>query len=135
MSTKLAQFGMIGTAVMGKNLALNIADHGYSVAVWNRERDMMLEAVKDTPLIPTDSLADLVKTLERPRKLMMLIQAGKPVDMVIDQLIPLLEKGDIVIDGGNSLFQDTKRREEKLGALDLNFFGVGVSGGEDGARH
>ena len=131
----LAQFGMIGLAVMGKNLALNVADHGYSVAVWNLERDHMLKAVAGTTLRPNDSLKDLVSALERPRKIMMMIKAGKPVDSVLEQLVPLLEPGDIVIEGGNSLYQDTQRREATLAQKQLNFFGVGVSGGEEGARH
>ena len=130
-----AQFGMIGLAVMGKNLALNVADHGYSVAVWNLERDQMLKAVAGSSLKPSDSLRELVGALEKPRKIMMMIKAGKPVDSVLKELVPLLEPGDIVIEGGNSWYQDTQRREAELAQKQLHFFGVGVSGGEEGARH
>jgi 6-phosphogluconate dehydrogenase len=130
-----AQFGMIGLAVMGKNLALNVADHGYSVAVWNLERDQMLKAVAGSSLRPNDGLKELVSSLERPRRIMMMIKAGKPVDSVLEKLVPLLEPGDIVIEGGNSWYQDTQRREAALAQKKLNFFGVGVSGGEEGARH
>ncbi len=137
MTQTLGQFGMIGMAVMGRNLALNIADHGFRVAVWNREPNLTEDAVKESGgrLIATASLAELVQCLEKPRKIMMMIQAGKPVDMVLEQLKPLLESGDIVIDGGNSLFEDTRRREAMYREAGLRFMGAGVSGGEDGARH
>jgi 6-phosphogluconate dehydrogenase len=132
----MADFGMIGLAVMGRNLAWNIVDHGYSVAVWNLEPETTAEviALEVAPLVPTDSLAALVAAVERPRRIMMMIQAGRPVDIVLDQLIPLLDPDDIVIDGGNSRYTDTQRREKKMAAAGLRFFGVGVSGGEDGAR-
>ncbi|MCA9597939.1 MAG: NADP-dependent phosphogluconate dehydrogenase [Myxococcales bacterium] len=130
-----AAFGMIGLGVMGKNLSLNISDHGYSMAVWNLEKDMMMKAVAGTALRPNDTLKDLVANLEKPRRIILLIKAGKPVDSVLDQLEPLLEPGDIVIDGGNSWYQDTQRREQRMAAKNINFFGMGVSGGEDGARH
>jgi 6-phosphogluconate dehydrogenase len=126
---------MIGTAVMGKNLAQNMSDHGFSVAVYNRELDMMEEAIRGTSLMPTKSLAELVATLERPRRIMMMIRAGAPVDSVLQDLSPLLEPGDIVIEGGNSWFEDTQRREAAMKEKGLYFFGVGVSGGEEGARH
>ncbi len=131
------QFGMIGLGVMGRNLAWNIADHGYSVATWNREPEMTDEVMKLAPgkLHPQGSLKELVASLEKPRRIMIMITAGKPVDMVLDALEPLLEPGDIVIEGGNSWFEDTQRREARVTAKGLNFFGVGVSGGEDGARH
>ncbi len=131
------QFGMIGLGVMGRNLAWNIADHGYSVATWNREQEMTDEVLKLAPgkLHPQGSLKELVASLETPRRIMIMITAGKPVDMVLDALEPLLEPGDIVIEGGNSWFEDTQRREARLTAKGLNFFGVGVSGGEDGARN
>jgi 6-phosphogluconate dehydrogenase len=132
---KKAQFGMIGTAVMGKNLALNILDHGYSVAAYNRELDMLEDAVKGTALQPAKTLAELVGALERPRCMMMMIRAGAPVDSVLGELSPLLEPGDIVIDGGNSWFEDTKRREAAMREKGIYFFGIGVSGGEEGARH
>jgi 6-phosphogluconate dehydrogenase (decarboxylating) len=131
------QIGMIGVGVMGRNLAWNIADHGYTVAAWNREREMLDEVLAAAPgkLHGTASLQELVACLERPRRLMIMITAGKPVDYVLDALEPLLEPGDIVIEGGNSWFEDTQRREARLTAKGLHFFGVGVSGGEDGARH
>jgi 6-phosphogluconate dehydrogenase len=131
-----AQFGMIGLAVMGRSLAMNIADHGFSVAVWNLETDVMKQVVADSgsKLIGHEALKDFVAGLERPRKIMMMIKAGKPVDLVIADLLPLLDAGDIVIEGGNSWFQDTRRREELLTSKGMNFFGVGVSGGEEGAR-
>ncbi len=137
MTQTLGQFGMIGMAVMGRNLALNIADHGFRVAVWNREPHLTDDAVKESGgrLIATASLAELVQSLEKPRKIMMMIQAGKPVDSVLELLKPLLESGDIVIDGGNSLFEDTRRREAMYREAGLRFMGAGVSGGEDGARH
>ncbi|MDX2052449.1 MAG: NADP-dependent phosphogluconate dehydrogenase [Polyangiaceae bacterium] len=137
MTDTLGQFGMIGMAVMGRNLALNIADHGFRVVVWNLEPALTASAVAESGgrLIPTATLAELVQALERPRKIMMMIQAGKPVDIVLEQLKPLLSPGDIVIDGGNSLFDDTRRREAMYREAGLRFMGSGVSGGEDGARH
>jgi 6-phosphogluconate dehydrogenase len=127
---------MIGMAVMGRNLALNIMDNGFKVAVYNRKPEPTQEAVKESggQLVPTKSLEEFVGALERPRRIMMMIKAGKPVDMVMDQLKPLLEPGDIVIDGGNSWFEDTQRREKSYREAGLKFFGVGVSGGEEGAR-
>ncbi len=132
-----AQFGVIGMAVMGRNLAMNIADQGYTVAVWNREPDTLAEAVawSDHTLQGYQTLAELVAALERPRKILMMIKAGAPVDAVLSDLTPLLEAGDIVIEGGNSRFEDTQRREQHLREQGLNYFGVGVSGGEEGARH
>src|SRR6185295_13754056 len=136
MSAK-ADFGMIGLAVMGRNLALNIQDHGFSVAVWNLETQVMESFVAenaDKRFTGTKTLADFVAALEKPRRIMMMIKAGKPVDAVLDQLKPLLEKGDIVIDGGNTHFEETRRREAELRKLGINFVGMGVSGGEEGAR-
>ena len=136
--TGTAKFGMIGLAVMGSNLALNVADHGYRVAVWNREVPRVDEFVAQNPgqkIIGTRTLADFVAALERPRRIMMLIKAGDPVDQVAASLKPLLEKGDILIDGGNSWFKDTQRREAALRADGINFFGCGISGGEEGARY
>jgi 6-phosphogluconate dehydrogenase len=128
---------MIGMAVMGRNLAFNLLDHDISVAAYNLEPQMTDSAVAESggKLLGTKSLADLVAAVERPRKIMMMIAAGKPVDIVLGQLEPLLEPGDIVIDGGNSFFEDTRRREREYAAAGLKFFGSGVSGGEDGARH
>jgi 6-phosphogluconate dehydrogenase len=132
-----AQFGMIGLFVMGRNLAMNVADHGFDVAVWNLETDVMEKVVAESggKLTGYKTMKEFVDGLERPRKIMMMIKAGKPVDIVIDQLIPMLDPGDIVIDGGNTWFRDTQRREELLTSKGMNFFGVGVSGGEEGARH
>jgi 6-phosphogluconate dehydrogenase len=130
-----AQFGMIGMAVMGKNLAHNILDHGYSIAAYNKELDMLEAATKGTPFVPAKTLKELVDALEKPRRIMMMIKAGSPVDSVLTELVPLLEPGDVVIDGGNSWFEDTRRREALLKEKGLFFFGVGVSGGEEGARH
>ena len=129
-------FGMIGMAVMGRNLALNILDHGFKVAVYNRQPEPTQAAVAESggKLVATSSLEELVATLERPRRIMMMIKAGAPVDSVMEQLKPLLEPGDIVIDGGNSWYEDTRRREKSYRDAGLKFFGVGVSGGEDGAR-
>ena len=132
-----ANFGMIGLAVMGRNLALNILDHGFSVAGFNREPSLTARAVAESGdrLRATNSLEALVGALERPRKIMMMIKAGEPVDSVLGQLKPLLDEGDIIVYGGNSWYEDTRRREKEYAAAGLRFFGVGVSGGEDGARH
>jgi 6-phosphogluconate dehydrogenase len=135
--TDKAQFGMIGMAVMGRNLSFNIADNGFSIAGYNREPEMLESAVEESggKIIPAKTFSTFVAKLERPRRIMMMIKAGAPVDMVLDSLSPLLDEGDIVIDGGNSWYLDTQRREKKMAEKGLRFFGVGVSGGEDGARH
>ena len=130
-------FGVIGLAVMGENLALNVESRGFPVAVYNRtaaktEAFMAKRAVgKD--VIPAYSVEEFVKTLERPRKILVMVKAGKPVDAVIEQLKPLLDEGDMIIDGGNSLYDDTERRTNDLEATGLGFVGMGVSGGEEGA--
>jgi 6-phosphogluconate dehydrogenase len=138
MSTQgKSDFGVIGLAVMGRNLALNINDHKFSVAAWNLEpelTDKFLGENKGRTLTGTKSLQELVASLERPRRILMMIMAGKPVDSVLEQLKPILEKGDIVIDGGNTHFNETRRREADLAKLGINFVGMGVSGGEEGAR-
>jgi 6-phosphogluconate dehydrogenase len=131
--------GMIGLAVMGSNMALNMADHGFRVAVYNLETDVMRRFVKehsDTPggLIGCRSLKKLVARLKRPRRIVMLIRAGAPVDSVIEKLTPLVDRGDVVVDGGNSLWTDTIRRERALAKRGVHFVGSGVSGGEEGAR-
>lgn len=128
---------MIGLAVMGRSLALNMADHGYQVAAYNRSDSLTEEMMQKYPHVRVHGYKDLkecVNSLTKPRKVMVMVKAGKPVDMVIEQLIPLLEEGDIIIDGGNSFFEDTIRREAYLKDKGLHFFGVGISGGEDGAR-
>ncbi|HVG23629.1 MAG TPA: NADP-dependent phosphogluconate dehydrogenase [Thermoanaerobaculia bacterium] len=132
-----SQFGMVGLGVMGANLALNVADHGFTVAVWNREWEKAQKFCAENPnrqIVAKQSLQEFVQQLERPRRIMLMIKAGGPVDEMIDKLMPLLEDGDIVIDGGNSWFKDTQRRAERLIADGLHFVGAGVSGGEDGAR-
>jgi 6-phosphogluconate dehydrogenase len=133
-----AQFGVIGLAVMGENLALNIEDHGFPIAVWNREPTVVDKFVgenKGKKITGTKSLEDFVKSLERPRRIIMMIKAGAPVDQTIDKLKPLLEKDDIIIDGGNSWFKDTQERTQRLAPTGLHFVGAGVSGGEEGARY
>ncbi|MEM8546927.1 MAG: NADP-dependent phosphogluconate dehydrogenase [Pseudomonadota bacterium] len=133
----MAAFGVIGTGVMGRSLALNLLDHDVSVAAWNLERDLLDAAVSESDgrLEAADSLEDLVARLEQPRRILMMITAGRPVDIVMQQLAPLLADGDIVIDGGNSQYTDTQRREEAWAERGLHFVGMGVSGGEEGARH
>src|SRR5579872_4780801 len=133
-----AQFGMIGLAVMGQNLAENIEEHGFSTAVWNLETEWVDKFVaknKGKKFTGTKTLEEFVKSLERPRRIMMMIKAGKPVDLTLEKLAPLLETDDIVIDGGNSWFEDTRRREADYAKKGLRFVGMGVSGGEEGARH
>jgi 6-phosphogluconate dehydrogenase len=133
------QFGLIGLAVMGQNLVLNAADHGFSVSVYNRTAaktgEFMAGEAKEKKITPTYTLEEFVASLERPRTIQIMVQAGGPVDAVINQLKPLLEEGDIIIDGGNSFFPDTERRAKELEAARLRFIGMGVSGGEEGARH
>jgi 6-phosphogluconate dehydrogenase len=138
VKAKQAQFGMIGLAVMGRNLALNVEEHGFPVAVWNLETEWVDSFVNENPgkqFIGTKSVEEFVRSLERPRRMMMMIRAGAPVDLTIERIKPLLEEGDILIDGGNSYFKDTQRREEALRKDGLCFVGSGVSGGEEGARH
>ncbi|HUC79428.1 MAG TPA: NADP-dependent phosphogluconate dehydrogenase [Flavisolibacter sp.] len=131
-------FGMIGIGVMGSNLLLNIADNGFAVIGFDlkQERADALEAAapKGTVVKGTTDIATMTQALKKPRKIMMLVPAGKPVDDVISNLLPHLEEGDIVIDGGNSFFKDTQRRFEELQPKGIHFFGMGVSGGEAGAR-
>ena len=130
---------LIGLAVMGRNLILNMNDHGFTVVAYNRTvskvDDFMNGAAKDTNIIGAQSIEEMVGHLKRPRRVMMLVKAGQPVDDFIDRVIPYLEQGDIIIDGGNSLYQDSIRRTEYLRARGLLFVGTGVSGGEEGARH
>ncbi|MGE0709533.1 MAG: NADP-dependent phosphogluconate dehydrogenase [Planctomycetota bacterium] len=133
-----AAFGVIGLGVMGRNLALNVMDRGYSVAVWNYERewvDAFLAEHPDRPLTGTQSFGQLAAALTRPRRILIMIKAGKPVDMTLEGLVPHLGPGDVVIDGGNSDYHDTRRREAALKAQGVHFVGMGVSGGEEGARH
>ncbi|MBE0548443.1 MAG: decarboxylating NADP(+)-dependent phosphogluconate dehydrogenase [Rubrivivax sp.] len=130
-------FGLIGLAVMGQNLVLNVESRGYTVSVFNRSAEVTARFVAAHPgkrLLGAETLAEFVASLARPRKVMLMVKAGAAVDEVIEQLLPLLEAGDIVIDGGNSLYTDTERRDARLSALGLRFVGAGVSGGEEGAR-
>ena len=133
----LQNFGLIGLAVMGENLALNVERNGFSIAVYNRTptktEAFMADRAKGKNVKPTFSLEEFVGSLERPRKLLVMVKAGNPVDATIDQLKPLLEPGDMIIDGGNSLYEDTDRRVADLEGMGLRFIGMGVSGGEEGA--
>jgi 6-phosphogluconate dehydrogenase len=137
--SKLSDIGLIGLAVMGQNLALNIADHGFRISVFNRTASKtraFVEAHPNTPggLVGCETIEEFVASLKRPRKVIILVQAGKATDAVIESLIPHLEPDDIVIDGGNALWTDTVAREKALRAKGLRFIGCGVSGGEEGAR-
>ncbi|MDU2063859.1 MAG: decarboxylating NADP(+)-dependent phosphogluconate dehydrogenase [Sporomusaceae bacterium] len=131
------QIGLIGLAVMGENLVLNMAGKGFSVAVYNRTTKKVTEFLGKKPAaLPIGgaySITELVNMLERPRKIMLMVKAGAPVDTMIEELVPHLEKGDIIIDGGNSFFQDTQRRFAELEKRGIGYIGMGVSGGEEGA--
>lgn len=132
-------FGVIGLAVMGENLALNVESRGFPIAVYNRTAsktdEFMATRGKGKDIKAAYSLEEFVQTLERPRKILVMVKAGAPVDAVIQQLKPLLEEGDMIIDGGNSLYEDTERRTNELEPTGLGFVGMGVSGGEEGALH
>ncbi|MEV6694314.1 NADP-dependent phosphogluconate dehydrogenase [Micromonospora sp. NPDC051196] len=132
-----AQIGVTGLAVMGRNLARNLARNGFTVALHNRSpertRSLVAEHGDEGTFVPTESLADFVAALERPRAVIIMVKAGGPTDAVINELVSLLEAGDIIIDCGNAHFADTRRREEALRAKGLHFVGTGVSGGEEGA--
>lgn len=133
---KLANIGMIGLGVMGQNLALNIERHGYSVAIWDREpavRERFVAASKGKKIVDSSSPEEFVRALEKPRKIILLVKAGDPVDWTINLIKPFLDKGDIIIDGGNSHFKDTERREQQLRAEGYFMIGSGTSGGEKGA--
>ena len=136
---KMADIGLIGLAVMGQNLALNMDDHKFTVAVYNRTTSKVDEflngSAKGTRIIGVHSLEELVNSLEKPRRIMLMVKAGQPVDDFIEQLILLLESGDIIIDGGNSNYEDTIRRTAYVESKGLLYIGTGISGGEDGARH
>ncbi len=139
MAKTHSDIGLIGLAVMGQNLALNIADHGFQISVYNRTTEKTEKFVAENPHTPggvvgTKTLEEFVQSLAKPRKIVILVQAGKGTDAVIDGLVPLLDQNDIVIDGGNALWLDTIRREKALREKGLRFIGSGVSGGEEGAR-
>jgi len=129
---------LIGLAVMGQNLILNMNDHGFTVVAYNRTTskvdEFLAKEAKGTKVLGAHSIEDMVKQLKRPRRVMMLVKAGQPVDDLIAQVVPHLEEGDIIIDGGNSLYQDTARRHKELESKDILYIGTGVSGGEEGAR-
>jgi 6-phosphogluconate dehydrogenase len=134
-----ADIGLIGLAVMGQNLALNIADHGFGIAVFNRTTskvdDFLQGPAKGKKVVGTHSLAEFFRALKRPRRAIFMVKAGSAVDELIRESMPFLEKGDILIDGGNSNFEDTRGRTEKLREKGILFLGVGISGGEEGARY
>jgi 6-phosphogluconate dehydrogenase len=132
-----SDFGLIGLAVMGQNLVLNVESRGFKVSVYNRTTSVTDEFVgknTDKKIVGEHTLEGFVQSLSSPRKVMIMVKAGAPVDAVIESLIPLLDKGDIIIDGGNSLYTDTERRDAYLTEKGLRFIGAGVSGGEEGAR-
>jgi len=135
---KKSDIGLIGLAVMGQNLVLNMSDHGFQVSVFNRTTSKVDAFVngeaRGHSVVGTYSIEELVASLKRPRRVMMMIKAGKPVDMTIDSLLPHLEPGDIIIDGGNSNYQDTIRRLEHVTSKGFYYIGTGISGGEEGAR-
>jgi len=136
MSEATSEIGLIGLAVMGQNLALNVADHGFKISVYNRTTSKMAEFVAahpDTPggLEGCETLESFVASLKRPRKVIILVQAGWATDKVIEGLVELMEEGDIIIDGGNAKWDDTIRREKELTTKGLRFIGSGVSGGEE----
>lgn len=133
----LAQIGVTGLAVMGRNLARNFARNGFTVAVHNRSpekmRSLLDEHGDEGDFIGSESLKDFVASLEKPRKIVIMVQAGEATDAVIDQLVPLVDEGDIIVDAGNAHYPDTRRRESDLSAKGIHFVGMGVSGGEEGA--
>ena len=139
MAEGSCDIGLIGLAVMGQNLVLNMNDHGFKVAVWNRTvskvDEFLANEAKGTQVVGAHSLAELVSLLKRPRRVMLMVKAGDTVDQMIEQLLPHLEPGDIIIDGGNSHFSDTTRRTRALAEKGILFIGTGISGGEEGARH
>ena len=138
MSEANCDIGLIGLAVMGQNLVLNMNDHGYKVAVFNRTvskvDDFIENEAKGTQVVGAHSVEEMCGLLKKPRRVMIMVKAGEVVDQTIEQVLPYLEKGDILIDGGNSLYTDSTRRTRDLAAKGILFIGTGVSGGEEGAR-
>lgn len=126
-------FGLIGLGTMGKSLLLNITDKGYRTVGYDNDSDKV-NALADTAIVGAQSLADFTQALSKPRKIMMLLPAGEIIDQVIAQLLPLLEAGDILMDGGNTFFKDTERRQAELKPTGIHYLGIGISGGEAGAR-
>jgi len=137
--TELARIGVTGLAVMGRNLARNLARHGHAVAVHNRSygrtKELVEEFGHEGTFLPAETAEQFVASLERPRRLVIMVKAGAPTDAVIDEFAPLLEPGDMIVDGGNAHFADTRRREQALRERGLHFVGAGISGGEEGALH
>ena len=139
-----ADIGLIGLGVMGQNLALNLADKGWKVVVWNRTvpgkeenvvDNFIANRAKGKGIIGSNELTDFVEALKAPRVILLMVQAGPAVDELMDKLLPLLDKGDILIDGGNSYYEDTERRVKELYDKGMYFVGCGISGGEEGALH
>ena len=131
-----ANFGVVGMAVMGRNLALNIESRGYTVAIYNRSKEKTEDVVACHPeknFVPSYDIESFVNSIEKPRRIMLMVQAGPGTDATIQALLPHLDKGDILIDGGNTFYKDTIRRNEELANSGINFIGTGVSGGEKGA--
>ena len=139
MAEPVADIALIGLAVMGQNIILNMNDHGFVVCAYNRTTskvdDFLNNEAKGTKIVGAHSMQEMVQKLKKPRRVMMLVKAGSAVDAFIDQLVPLLDKGDIIIDGGNSEYQDSRRRCTALAEKGILFVGSGVSGGEEGARY
>src|SRR5271167_1941557 len=134
-----ADIALIGLAVMGQNLILNMNDHGFTVVAYNRTvstvDDFLNNEAKGTKVIGAHSLPEMAALLKKPRRVMLMVKAGQAVDEFIEHLLPVLEPGDIIIDGGNSLFEDTNRRTKYVESKGMLYIGTGVSGGEEGARH
>mgnify|MGYP000266785388 CR=1 FL=1 len=131
-----ANFGVVGMAVMGRNLALNIESRGYTVAIYNRSKEKTEDVIACHPeknFVPSYDIESFVNSIEKPRRIMLMVQAGPGTDATIQALLPHLDKGDILIDGGNTFYKDTIRRNEELANSGINFIGTGVSGGEKGA--
>ena len=131
-----ANFGVVGMAVMGRNLALNIESRGYTVAIFNRSKEKTEDVIAchpDKNFVPSYDIESFVNSIEKPRRIMLMVQAGPGTDATIQALLPHLDKGDILIDGGNTFYKDTIRRNEELANSGINFIGTGVSGGEKGA--
>ena len=133
----MKELGVIGLGVMGRNLVLNLGDKGIRVSVYNKTKEKMYDFIKDEvkgqSVLGFDSLEEFVSSLERPRKILLMIKAGEAVDSMIGQLLPLLEKGDLILDGGNTHFKDTAGRVDFLKGKGIHYIGLGVSGGEEGA--
>lgn len=130
--------GLVGLAVMGQNLVLNMIDHGYSVCVYNRSKEKLEKFVsqyKNSLLHGEVFIKDFISKIKKPRKIILMIKAGDAVDDTISQMLPFLERGDIIVDGGNSFYKDTEKRCDYLKSKEIYFLGCGISGGEEGARY